>query len=566
MSYHILLVFALVAYKQLCAQTQYMVEQEPIRRALVIGNPSYRSLPPLPNARIDADQVKARLEELGFIVDRDSLVSVRDFEDRILPAFRSKVRAGDIVAFYYSGHGFAYGPHNFLAPADLSLTLDNKDVGLKAVAVEGVEEYLGRATPGIIVTLIDACRSVPGFQILDRDNKNVMSKSVGLHEQRLTLNTLVGYATRPGAPALASTLDSALSPFTKSLIARIGVPGDEFVTTYRYVISDVRRETNDRQDPGLVIASEAALYLTTTADVREREKQAWISALNSGRPADIEQFGRLYSVSRYAASARQWLAQNADKAEAPQFTRLSPAAVEGAWRPDGNRAFVTQPALPLAFARSIDLQRAEGVGQLDRSTLGIGETESNAVRRTSEKITRDLQSIMAHQYAVTISPLSARSAPSSTARIISTLPGGTALVVHGIATVGTTWIQATAPGIERPIYVMPTMSEVPFEQVDLGLALREVLVKPLVPGSDLADSSAVLAAVALLKREGRTVFWVSLSTGVSDEPREAEARAGRRAHVEYLLKRAGIDGRRITAVGSAPGITGDDVRLRFFGY
>ena len=77
------------------------------RLALVIGNCFYESFPELKNSRNDAEDVKAKLESLGFAVDkylnidhtfREMVQDVSNFTKRI------HKDVTDIV-FYYAGHG-----------------------------------------------------------------------------------------------------------------------------------------------------------------------------------------------------------------------------------------------------------------------------------------------------------------------------------------------------------------------------------------------------------------------------------------------------------------------------
>jgi hypothetical protein len=132
----------------------YDQSTQPGRHALVIGNASHAHLAPLPSAREDMQRVSEQLKALGFVVMTvDGLASADIFNDEVLPKFRSQLRVGDLVIFYFSGHGFSYGPDNFLAPQDLPATLTRTDpagVGLAASAAKD-----GAAGAG----LVDAYRA-----------------------------------------------------------------------------------------------------------------------------------------------------------------------------------------------------------------------------------------------------------------------------------------------------------------------------------------------------------------------------------------------------------------------
>jgi hypothetical protein len=97
-------------------------------------------------------------------------------------------------------------------------------------------------------------------------------------------------------------------------------------------------------------------------------------------------------------------------------------------------------------------------------------------------------------------------------------------------------------------------------------SLRETEAHPVVSGlRDLVDATAINKAVAALEAGGYAITWVSISAAPTDDRNESEARAARLTHARYLLKRAGVDGRRITDVEAATDYKGNGVRIRFFG-
>jgi hypothetical protein len=383
---------------------------------------------------------------------------------------------------------------------------------------------------------------------------------------RRCVNTLVGYATRPGAPALGSTAAGVLSPFTKSLAAHIGKPGLEFAAIYRHVIREVRHETQNAQDPGLILGSVADLYLLPTDQIRALQREAWLAALSSNRRGDIQLFSEWYSVSRHAAAARQWLEDNATDPLAPQFTRLSPAAVERAWRPGEARVAVGLPLTGVAFERSLDQPSAEAIQRLDDRALGIVSSSTKSVQATAPRLAEERRSLVAHRTVVATREFAGHASPSPTAGVTTTIPAGTVIRLRGVAGAGSLWVEASVPGTERPVYLQLGSAQDASATVDLGLPLREVILPPHPNVRALVESSELRRVIGALRESGRTILWASVATATADEAEETEARTGRRTHVEYLLRRAGIDGRRITAVAAADDMSGAGVRIRFFGY
>ena len=420
----------------------YLFEREPARLALVVGNPDYKYLAPLHSAKLDAEQIAAKLKALDFIVTyAPQLPRVRDFEDSVMPAFRKNIQRGDVVVFYFSGHGFAYGPHNYIAPADLPLVVTDQTVADNAIAVEGLEDYFARRQPGLILMLIDACRTIGGFVIRDSRNQNLVAKGVAEHAQSAGgINTVEGYAARAGSAALGSNSGSALSPFTNSLAAHIEKKGAEFGAMFKDVAADVLLATHQLQNPGIVNWSASDLYLNPTDDIRAQEKEAWFAALSGNSWDEVQRYSYRHAVSRYAAAARQWLEDNPAEAQMAEARRLSSAEIVPAWRDSLARA-----------------------------------------------------------------------------------------------------------GMSR--------------------SLMETEAHPVVSGlRDLVDTTAINKAVAALKAGGHVITWVFLSAAPTGDRDEAEVRAARLTHAKYLLKRAGVDGSRISVVEAATDYRGNGVRVQFFGH
>lgn len=293
----------------------YLAEFEPRRWALVVGNAGYARLGALPGALVDASQMEARLQDLGFQVTRcTNIASVAQFENDILPAFRRQVRAGDLVLFYFSGHGFSHGPDSYLAVTDMDLRLAARALGEVAIAVEALATYLSRPAPGLLLMVMDACRGIGGFSIVDATPYDPVLKGVPatrpMHDARV--NLLSAYASRPGMPAIASDDDNTgPSLFTAELLAQLGMDEREFGAMFNDVGAQVRLASGERQQPGLQDWSDTDLYLRLPGILREQQKEAWLVALSSRSRKLVQRFAYRFSLSRHAAAARAWLADNA---------------------------------------------------------------------------------------------------------------------------------------------------------------------------------------------------------------------------------------------------------------
>jgi hypothetical protein len=549
----------------------YRFEREPGRRALVIGNAAYKHLSRIPSARLDADEAARRLAALRFTVTTVvDLPSVRKFEDEILPAFRSSIEPGDVVVFYFSGHGFTYGPHNFLAPVEMPLVGQDRDLPNLAIAVESVEDYFVSRSPGILLFMIDACRTVGGFVITSRTNPGAVAKGGYTEPQRFhpRSNSLLAFAARPGYVAEGAASSEAMSVFTDSLVRHIARTGSEFGTIFNDISADVRVATQDNQHPGLFDWSDTELYFAPSETVLAAQKELWLATLDSNQRRNVLIYSYRYSISLHAAAARKWLEDHPETTQTPPFTAASPAAVERAWRPVDGRLAITPSVEGFAFERALDARRKGAVDELDNRELGLLASGTSPPAPTSRSVDRNLRALVAHGTAVTTKDYVARTAPSPSAAVAGRVPFGMKIRLHDVADVGAgeKWLAATVPGSDQVFYlpVAPGASaQVPIE---LGQAIHEVVVRPHASLRDMLTLDSIAAAVARLKSAGQTITWASLAAAPTDDRVEADARAMRLAHATYLLKRAGVDGRRITSVAAADDMSGDGIRIRVFGF
>src|SRR5688572_2236857 len=501
------------------------VARVPGRHALVVGNPKYDRLPPLSSAQLDAERVTESLRSLGFqVMHVPALPAPVEFYDTVLSAFRRQVQPGDIVLFYYSGHGFSFGQYNYLAPRDLVLVPSNRRVDQLAVVVEGVERYLAEKEPSMVVMLIDACRTIPGFQIVDSAGNNMIAKSMNMPSfPSLDVNALLGYATRPGEASQGYADAPELSPFTKSLLNFIATPGEEFTSIFRDVMYEVRKATNRLQFPGIFVYSVAPLYLNATQTIVDQERQLLRAALTSAQHSNVRYFMSRYSTSRFVESARLWLREHQVPSIALGSTRVSPLAVELAWEKSGGR--IALPAAGFAFERFVERLDPVAFRNLDAGWI---------------------EKAMAHGSVVTTRSISAFARASSASARLKIIPAGRVIKLKSLAVTGGSWIRASVPGSASPLYLQLPSTSVFRDSMDLGMPPAEVMVRRLRTGPrELVDSTEVASGLANA-RTGHRIIWVSLATGPTTDPAEASARSMRRAHVTYLLKRFGVDARRIT--------------------
>ncbi|PBC07824.1 caspase family protein [Mesorhizobium sp. WSM3859] len=215
------------------------------RVALVIGNSEYRQIPALKNPDKDAEDVSNTFRVAGFDVFVAKDLTKLQFEKE----FRNYLAAADgadLAVVYYSGHGFQIGGENFLIPVDASLK-GAADIEVQAVKLDDVLQQL-RAKSKIQVIILDACRNNP-FPRKDywlRDQL-IAAGGTGLAQVKSSLNTLIAFATEPGAVAYDGS--GELSPFSSAFSRRALAPNQEIRSVMAAVRRDVVEATKGAQVP-----------------------------------------------------------------------------------------------------------------------------------------------------------------------------------------------------------------------------------------------------------------------------------------------------------------------------
>lgn len=204
------------------------------RVALVIGNGQYATIPALPNAINDANDMCRELKELGFqVVCRNNLRSKREFKDLIF-SFTRKLDPDTAALFYYAGHGIEVEGVNYLLPTD-TLFRTRSDIQDEGFNVNYLMSELDDRRTELNIIILDACRNDPlGKQYKD-------SPFTGLAAQfNAPPNSIIIFATSPGRVALDGTGRNGL--FTRHLLSSFNIPGIPVETALKYIISGVREE------------------------------------------------------------------------------------------------------------------------------------------------------------------------------------------------------------------------------------------------------------------------------------------------------------------------------------
>lgn len=223
--------------------------EAPKKLALVIGNSAYPKWP-LRNPSNDARAVSQALTEVGFATTTALDVSLPNL-DRTVSSFVTKVRQGDVVAFYYAGHGIQLEGENYLVPVDFDAK-DEVDAKYAAYAASRIQERIEKAGARVTLVVLDACRN----------NPFAASRTVGggLAAMGTGKGTLIAFATAPGKTADDNPKGNN-GLFTTHLITALKEPGLTLDQVFNRVRERVHNASGGRQVPWTVSSVIGDVYL-----------------------------------------------------------------------------------------------------------------------------------------------------------------------------------------------------------------------------------------------------------------------------------------------------------------
>jgi hypothetical protein len=135
---------------------------EPIyanRKALVMGNDSYKAVTKLENAREDARLMAKSLTNVGYQVTLKLDLTEKEMK-AALRGFKNQVDAGDEVAIFYAGHGVQLANSNYLIPIDVA-GQDEDQIKDEGIALQRLLDDMTDKKVKFTLAMIDACRDNP---------------------------------------------------------------------------------------------------------------------------------------------------------------------------------------------------------------------------------------------------------------------------------------------------------------------------------------------------------------------------------------------------------------------
>jgi TPR repeat protein len=261
------------------------------RRAFVLGvknypDPDIQSLE-LPEA--DAKGIASDLEEVGF--DKKNITTVLNLRakadfDRQFSAFVASIHEGDVVLFYYSGHGvgleanntdylllggirslFTFA-HDKLPAVDranddivrlkmptMAADYESDEIAKNGVAVPDVIAQIGAKKPRIMILMLDACRSL-ATKTAEAEEivRGPDSGSRMLPMQSLPQGAMVIFSASFGEAAIEkfageNRKNSLFTEVVRSELQRPGQTLVELADRISLVVRDFARNGGKQQEP-----------------------------------------------------------------------------------------------------------------------------------------------------------------------------------------------------------------------------------------------------------------------------------------------------------------------------
>lgn len=275
------------------------------KRALVVGNAAYRSVPALRNPGNDARAIAGVLRGAGFETTLVQDATRREMLDAIEAYARALAATKSVGLFYFAGHGIQLQWRNYLLPVDANVAAV-AEVAAQCVDVASVLGGIRQAANPMNVVILDACRDNP-FGL------DVRVEQKGLSQMDAPTGTLLAYATAPGNTADDGAGANGL--YTENLLREMQVRDAKIEDVFKRVRLGVRRASSGRQIPWESTSLEEDFYFVPpeqlkrlSAEAQERafreELAMFEQAKRAPEPEPLDRYLLRYPSGRFAELAQ----------------------------------------------------------------------------------------------------------------------------------------------------------------------------------------------------------------------------------------------------------------------
>ncbi|CAF1078581.1 unnamed protein product [Rotaria magnacalcarata] len=212
------------------------------KKALVVGINKYvHAGSSLKTCIADAIALGDTLRSIGFEVLPGIDYTFEKFKHKI-DEFVQKIQNGDVILFYFAGHGQESDGKNYLISSDYNYdhsTDENMYLANNAVNIQYILHNMTKKNPYVIIFILDCCRT-----------RKIRTTSIaGLSPMNAPSETLLVFSCGPGKGALDDTGNGQNSIFMENLLQHIANPDEDIESLIMKVTRDVRQATGGYQIP-----------------------------------------------------------------------------------------------------------------------------------------------------------------------------------------------------------------------------------------------------------------------------------------------------------------------------
>lgn len=219
------------------------------KRALVVGNDSYKSVPPLVNARADAEAVGSSLKALGYQVTIQLDLDEKSFK-KSLRDFKEGIRGGDEVVFFFAGHGVQIGSANYLLPIDIQSDSEEQ-VRDESIALQRVLDDFSEQKARFSLAMIDACRDNPFKSSTRRIGARGLATTQAANGQMVIFSAGTGQQALDKLGPKDTERNGLFTRVFLREMSKPGVPIDRVMKNVRSQVHDMARSVGHDQVPAI---------------------------------------------------------------------------------------------------------------------------------------------------------------------------------------------------------------------------------------------------------------------------------------------------------------------------
>lgn len=231
------------------------------RKALIIGNDSYKFVQPLLNAREDAKAMADGLKKAGYqitlLLDQDE----RSFKSAIR-TFRSRIEPGDEVALFFAGHGVQLGNVNYLIPLDVAGESEDQ-LRDEAIPLQRLLDDMTERKAKFTLAMIDACRDNP----FKSNGRAMAGGSRGLAPTTAATGQMIVFSAGTGQQALdrlGASDKNKNGVFTRVFVKEMLKPNltvDRLIRNVRNEVVEMAKSVGHEQVPAIYDQTIGEFYL-----------------------------------------------------------------------------------------------------------------------------------------------------------------------------------------------------------------------------------------------------------------------------------------------------------------